>query len=39
MNANSRVVYPAEFEKEKREIYVEGEVFLEVAENVDRPFM
>ena len=24
--------------KEKREIYVEGEVFLEVAENVDRPF-
>ena len=38
VNANSRVVYPAEFEKEKREIYVEGEVFLEVAENVDRPF-
>ena len=38
VNAGTRLVYPTTFVKNQREIYVEGEVFLEVAENVDRPF-
>lgn len=39
VNAGSHVVYPAVFDKEKREIEVEGEVFLEVAHNPDCPFI
>lgn len=39
VNANTRVVYPAVFEKEKREIYVEGEIFLEITPDKDRPFI
>ena len=39
VNANSRVVYPVVFEQSKREIYVEGEVFLEVSPDKNRPFI
>ncbi|MDR1644614.1 MAG: FecR domain-containing protein [Tannerellaceae bacterium] len=39
VNAGSRVVYPAVFDKKQREIYVDGEVFLEVATNPDCPFV
>ncbi|MCD8178803.1 MAG: FecR domain-containing protein [Tannerellaceae bacterium] len=39
VNAGSRVVYPAEFDKSRREIYVDGEVFLEVAKDESRPFL
>lgn len=39
LSANSRVVYPTEFMKAKREIYVEGEVFLDVKPDPDRPFI
>lgn len=39
VNSGSRVVYPVTFEKEKREIYVDGEVFLDVTENKTCPFI
>lgn len=39
VNAGTRVIYPAVFKKEKREILVEGEVFLEVAKDASRPFI
>jgi hypothetical protein len=39
VNAGTRVVYPAVFDKEKREIYVDGEIFLDVAHNGEWPFI
>lgn len=39
VNSGSKVVYPVSFEKKKREIYVEGEIFLEVAHDKTRPFI
>lgn len=39
VNANTRVIYPQAFEKEKREIYVDGEVYLSVAPDKTRPFI
>jgi hypothetical protein len=39
VNANSRVVYPVVFDQSIREIYVEGEVFLEVSPDKNRPFI
>lgn len=39
VNAGTRVFYPAVFKKEKREIIVEGEVFLDVAKDSSRPFI
>jgi ferric-dicitrate binding protein FerR (iron transport regulator) len=38
VNANSRVIYPDVFEKDRREIAVEGEVFIEVFHDSKRPF-
>lgn len=38
INSGSHVIYPSEFEKNKREILVEGEVYLEVAKDPERPF-
>jgi hypothetical protein len=38
-NAGSKLVYPAEFSKEKREIYVNGEIYIEVNEDKKRPFV
>lgn len=38
INSGSHVIYPSEFEKNKREILVEGEVYLEVAKDPKRPF-
>ncbi|MCG6188597.1 FecR family protein [Maribellus maritimus] len=38
LNSGSRVIYPVSFSKEKREIYVEGEVFLRVTHNDKWPF-
>lgn len=38
VNAGSRVIYPTKFEKKKREIYVDGEVYMEVAREEQRPF-
>lgn len=39
VNAGSRVIYPAVFEKGKREIIVEGEVYLDVKKDPARPFI
>jgi ferric-dicitrate binding protein FerR (iron transport regulator) len=39
LNAFSRIVYPPVFHKEKREIYIEGEVYLEVTPDKERPFI
>jgi len=39
VNSGSRIVYPISFKKDKREIYVEGEVYLEVTKDKSRPFI
>lgn len=39
INANTRIVYPVLFEQEKREIYVDGEIFLDVFPDKNRPFI
>ena len=39
VNAGTRLVYPVEFEKGKREIYVNGEIFLDVTPDAQRPFI
>lgn len=38
LNAGSRVEFPSRFAEGKREIYAEGEVYLEVAKDTERPF-
>lgn len=38
VNAGTRVIYPTEFERDKREIYVDGEIYIEVAKDENRPF-
>lgn len=39
VNAGTRVFYPAVFRKDKREIIVEGEVYLDVKKDPSRPFI
>lgn len=39
VNAGSRVVYPAKFETDQREIYIDGEAYLEVVPDAARPFI
>ncbi|MDR2765466.1 MAG: FecR domain-containing protein [Tannerella sp.] len=39
VNACTRVVYPVDFDKNRREIYVDGEVCLDVAHRDDCPFV
>lgn len=39
VNAGSKLVYPAEFSQGKREIYVDGEIYIEVSEDKKRPFV
>ena len=39
VNAGSHVVFPNVFAKDHREIYVDGEVYLEVARNESCPFI
>ncbi|WP_171017336.1 FecR family protein [Maribacter sp. ACAM166] len=38
INSGSRIVYPALFKKDIREVYLEGEAIFEVAHNKDIPF-
>lgn len=38
VNAGTKVIYPRVFSGKKREIYVEGEVYLEVTRDENRPF-
>ncbi len=39
VNAGTRVIYPIEFSKKEREIYVDGEVFIDVSHNEKKPFI
>ena len=39
VNAGTRVIYPVEFAMNKREIYVDGEVYLDVSPDSKRPFI
>lgn len=39
VNAGSRVIYPALFKEDRREIVVEGEVYLDVKKDPSRPFI
>lgn len=39
VNSGSRLIYPVSFSGHKREIYLEGEIYLEVARNEDMPFV
>jgi ferric-dicitrate binding protein FerR (iron transport regulator) len=38
LNAGTKLVYPKTFAKEKREIFIEGEIYLEVGKDKSRPF-
>lgn len=38
VNAGTKVIYPRVFADKKREIYIDGEVYLEVAHDASRPF-
>ena len=39
LNSGSKLIYPARFAPEKREVYLEGEAIFEVSHNKQRPFM
>lgn len=39
VNAGTKLVYPTEFSKGKREIYVDGEIYIEVSKDIKRPFV
>jgi ferric-dicitrate binding protein FerR (iron transport regulator) len=39
VNSDSKVIYPQVFSSNKREIYVEGEIYLDVARNEKFPFV
>lgn len=39
VNAGTRIIYPEVFDKNKREIYVEGEIYLDVYHDEKRPFI
>ena len=39
LNANSRIRFPMIFASEKREVEIEGEVYFDVAQNKNWPFM
>lgn len=38
LNADSRLRYPVAFDREKREVYLTGEAYFEVAKDANRPF-
>jgi ferric-dicitrate binding protein FerR (iron transport regulator) len=38
LQPDSRITYPARFEGKKREVFLNGEAFFEVAKNPDKPF-
>jgi ferric-dicitrate binding protein FerR (iron transport regulator) len=39
LNSGSKLIYPARFAAEKREVYLEGEAIFEVSHNKQQPFM
>lgn len=38
-NAGTQLVYPIEFNKNEREIFVDGQIYLDVAKDANRPFI
>lgn len=38
LNSGSRAIFPVKFPGEKRELYIEGEAYIEVAHDPQRPF-
>ena len=38
LQKGSRLSYPANFESDKREVYLDGEAFFEVAKDAEKPF-
>uniref|UniRef100_UPI003217B7A2 FecR family protein n=1 Tax=uncultured Draconibacterium sp. TaxID=1573823 RepID=UPI003217B7A2 len=39
VNSGSQLIYPSTFDKNKREVYIDGEAYFEVAENKNSPFI
>lgn len=39
INAGSKVIYPRYFKGERREIYVDGEIYIDVVRNEAKPFI
>ena len=39
VNAGTQLVYPIEFNEKQREIFVDGQIYLDVAKDPDRPFI
>lgn len=39
VNAGTRVAFPPDFDRKKRELYVEGEIYIEVSPDPERPFI
>lgn len=39
INSGSKLIYPAKFSENKREVYLEGEAMFEVSHNKKRPFL
>ncbi|MDR0699619.1 MAG: FecR domain-containing protein [Tannerella sp.] len=39
LNAGSRAIYPVEFEENRREVFIDGEAYFEVAKDIERPFI
>ena len=39
VNSGSKVIYPAQFADHNREIFIEGEIFLDVVHDEKRPFI
>jgi ferric-dicitrate binding protein FerR (iron transport regulator) len=38
LNSGTTLIYPSSFEDDKREIYVDGEIYIEVEKDARRPF-
>jgi ferric-dicitrate binding protein FerR (iron transport regulator) len=38
INSGTRIVYPATFDRHRREIFVDGEIYIDVATDARRPF-
>lgn len=38
LNSGSKLIYPARFENDKREVYLEGEAIFEVSHDAEHPF-
>jgi ferric-dicitrate binding protein FerR (iron transport regulator) len=39
INSGSKIIYPVTFNKNKRELFAEGEIYLDVAKDEKRPFV